>query len=127
MGRHGVAAGVVAQAHGRMPKSDPFISSLRVWPPTAMRLNAEHIEIIAYRVVHELAKNGLTAVDDMVDAEARMNAVITDDLLIEDRLNDEVRDIMSAYNDQIRRADVQFHEMFKVIKARLAHERNIII
>ena len=92
-----------------------------------MRLSAEHIEIIAHRVVHELAKNGLTAVGDMVDAEARMNAVITDDLLIEDQLNDEVRDIMSTHDDQIRRADVQFHEMFKVIKARLARERNIII
>jgi len=92
-----------------------------------MRLSAQHIEIIAYRVVHELAKNGLTAVGDMVDAEARMNAVITDDLLIEDQLNDEVREIMSAYDDQIRRADVQFHEMFKVIKAKLARERNIII
>jgi len=92
-----------------------------------MRLSAEHIEIIAYRVVHELAKHGLTAVGDLVDAEARMNAVITDDFLIEDQLNDEVRDIMSAYDDQIRRADVQSHEMFKVIKARLARERNIII
>ncbi len=92
-----------------------------------MRLSAEHIEIIAYRVIHELAKNGLAAVDDLVDAEARMNAVITDDLLIEDRLNDEVREIMRAHDDQIRRADVQFHEMFKAIKVRLARERNIII
>ena len=65
--------------------------------------------------------------DDFVDAEARMNAVISDDLMIEDQLNDEVRDIMRAYNDQIRRADVEFHEMFKVIKAKLARERNIII
>jgi hypothetical protein len=92
-----------------------------------MRLRAGHIEIIAYRVVHELAKNGLTAVGDMVVAEACLNAVIVDDLLIEDRLNDEVRDIMSTYGNQIRRADVQFHEMFKVIKARLAREHNIII
>ena len=92
-----------------------------------MRLSAEHIEIIAYRVIHELAKNGLTAVDDMVDAEASLNAVITEDLLVEDRLNDDVREIMSAYDEQIRRADVQSHEMFKAIKARLARERNIII
>lgn len=92
-----------------------------------MRLSAEHIEIIAYRVVHELVKKGLTVIDDVVDAEASMNAVITDDLRIEDQLNDEVREIMSAYDEQIRRADVEFHEMFKVIKARLARERNIII
>ena len=92
-----------------------------------MRLSAEHIEIIAYRVVHELVKKGLTVIDDVVDAEASMNAVITDDLRIEDQLNDEVREIMSANDEQIRRADVEFHEMFKVIKARLARERNIII
>ena len=57
---------------------------------------------------------------------ARMPSISVDAEL-EDQLDDEVRDIMSTHNDQIRGADVQFHEMFKVIKARLARERNIII
>ena len=92
-----------------------------------MRLSPEQIEVIAYRVVHELDHNGLMVADDKVDLETALNAVITDELLLEDQLNDEVRDIMRAYNDQIRRADVEFHEMFKVIKAKLARERNIII
>lgn len=92
-----------------------------------MRLSAEQIEVIAYRVVHELDHNGLVVASDKIDLETVLRTVITDDLLVEDQLNDEVRDIMRAYNDQIRRADVEFHEMFKVIKAKLARERNIII
>jgi hypothetical protein len=92
-----------------------------------MRLSAEHIEIIAYRVTHELARDGFLAVHEAGDAEARLNAVVADDFLVEDQLDAEVRDIMSTHDDQIRGAEVQFHEMFEVIKARLARERNIII
>ena len=92
-----------------------------------MRLRREQIEVIAYRVVHDLQKAGLITVDDVVDVEARIHQVITEELLVEDSLNDEVREIMREHDAQIRRADVEFHEMFKVIKARLARERNIIL
>ncbi|NKB90073.1 MAG: DUF507 family protein [Acidobacteria bacterium] len=92
-----------------------------------MRLSPEHIEVIAYRVVHDLDRDGLVSAADKADLETALNAVITDELSLEDQLNDEVREIMRAYDDQIRRADVEFHDMFKVIKAKLARERNIII
>ena len=92
-----------------------------------MRLTQEQIEVIAYRVVHDLAKNGMLTASDARDVEARMAAVIADDLQVEDDLNDEVRDIMRAHDAEIRRADVELHDMFRAIKARLARERNIII
>lgn len=92
-----------------------------------MRLTQEQIEVISFRVVHDLQKKGLISVDDAQDVELRLQQVITDELMVEDRLNDEVREIMRNYDDQIRRADVEFHEMFKVIKAKLARERNIIL
>lgn len=92
-----------------------------------MRLTQEQIEVIAFRVVHELQKKGLISVDELQDVELRLQQVVTDELMVEDRLNDEVREIMRSYDDQIRRADVEFHEMFKVIKAKLARERNIIL
>jgi len=92
-----------------------------------MRLTQEQIEVIAFRVVHDLQKKGLISADDAHDVELRLQQVVTDELMVEDRLNDEVREIMRSYDDQIRRADVEFHEMFKVIKAKLARERNIIL
>lgn len=92
-----------------------------------MRLTQEQIEVIAFRVVHDLQKKGLISVDEPEDVESRIQKVVTDELQVEDRLNDEVREIMRDYDDQIRRAAVEFHEMFKVIKAKLARERNIIL
>ena len=92
-----------------------------------MRLTQEQIEVIAYRVVHDLEKNGMLTVSDARDVEARMASVIADELRVEDDLNDEVREIMQAHDAEIRRADVELHDMFRAIKSRLARERNLII
>jgi hypothetical protein len=92
-----------------------------------MRLTQDQIEVIAYRVVHELRRQGMIHALEPEEVEARMAAVVTEELMLEDRLNDEVREIMRAHDAEIRRADVEFHEMFRAIKARLARERNIIL
>lgn len=92
-----------------------------------MRLNNEQIAIIANRIVRGLAKRGYFDMDDPDEIEATVQEVITEELRVEDKLNDEVRDLMREHMARIRRADVEYHEMFKVIKARLAKERNIIL
>lgn len=92
-----------------------------------MRMTQEQIDVIAFRVVRDLSKLGLIRVENAAEAEGRMSGIVVEELTVEDRLNDEVRDIMRTYDDQIRRADVEFHEMFKVIKSKLARERNIIL
>ncbi len=92
-----------------------------------MRMTQEQIDVIAFRVVRDLGKLGLIRVENAAETEGRMSGIVVDELMVEDRLNDEVREIMRTYNDQIRRADVELHEMFKVIKAKLARERNIIL
>jgi hypothetical protein len=92
-----------------------------------MRMTHEQIDVIAFRVIRDLSKLGLIRVENAAEAEGRMSGIVVEELTVEDRLNDEVRDIMRTYDDQIRRADVEFHEMFKVIKSKLARERNIIL
>ena len=42
--------------------------------------------------------------------------VITQELAVEDRLNDEVRDLLSQYSDYMRRESVSYQEMFRRIK-----------
>ncbi|MFW6198532.1 MAG: DUF507 family protein [Acidobacteriota bacterium] len=92
-----------------------------------MRLTREQVEVISYRIVGELRRAGLISVDDAADVEARVRQHLVDDLVAEDELNEEVRRIMRQHNERIRRADVQFHEMFRAIKARLAEERGLIL
>ncbi len=92
-----------------------------------MRLNSEQIEDIANRIVRGLVKREYFDVEDADETELLVRQVIADELRVEDRLNDEVRELMREHMDRIRRADVEHHEMFKVIKARLAKERDIIL
>ena len=92
-----------------------------------MRLNSEQIEVIANRIVRGLVKREYFDVEDADETELLVRQVISDELRVEDKLNDEVRELMREHMDRIRRADVEYHEMFKVIKARLAKERDIIL
>ena len=92
-----------------------------------MRLNSDQIEDIANRIVRGLAKRGFFDLESADGTEVLVRQIITDELRVEDRLNDEVRELMREHMERIRRADVEYHEMFKVIKARLAKERDIIL
>ena len=92
-----------------------------------MRLSIEQIDVIGNRVVRGLVKRGYFDVDDADEIEVVVREVIIEELRVEDKLNDEVRELMHEHMVRIRRADVEYHEMFKVIKARLAKERDIIL
>jgi hypothetical protein len=52
--------------------------------------------------------------------------IITEELTIEDRLNDEVRDLLSQYSDYMRREGVSYQEMFRRIKNTLIAQRKVI-
>jgi hypothetical protein len=52
--------------------------------------------------------------------------VITEELTIEDKLNDEVRDLLSQYSDYMRREGVSYQEMFRRIKNTLIAQRKVI-
>ena len=52
--------------------------------------------------------------------------LITQELLVEDRLNDEVRDILEQYSDYMRREGVSYQEMFRRTKNTLISQRKII-
>ena len=51
---------------------------------------------------------------------------ITDELEVEDQLNDEVRDILEQYSDYMRREGVSYQEMFRRIKNTLIQQRKMI-
>ncbi len=52
--------------------------------------------------------------------------VITDELQVEDRLNDEVRDLLNEYADYMRRESISYQEMFRRIKNTLIAQRKVI-
>jgi hypothetical protein len=51
---------------------------------------------------------------------------ITQELEVEDRLNDEVRDLLSQYSEYMRREGVSYQEMFRRIKNTLISQRKVV-
>src|ERR1051325_8255327 len=52
--------------------------------------------------------------------------IITEELAVEDRLNDEVRELLADYSDYMRREGVSYQEMFRRIKKTLISQRKVI-
>src|SRR5438477_10357966 len=52
--------------------------------------------------------------------------VINEKLTVEDRLNEEVRDILGQYSDYMRREGVSYQEMFRRTKNTLIAQRKVI-
>ena len=92
-----------------------------------MRLTRDQVEAITQNLVHALVREGTLSTDEPGALTDRLAAVILEDLAVEDRLNDEVREILGKYNEEISRGDINYQEMFRKIKTKLARERNIIL
>ena len=92
-----------------------------------MKLTSEQVEIIAHEVIRRLEETGSVRLDDRTTAVERVGRALLEDLQIEDRLNEEVREILRGHADQIDRQNIQYHEMFKLIKSKLVRERKLIL
>jgi hypothetical protein len=55
-----------------------------------------------------------------------VHGLIADELDAEDKLNDEVRDILEQYSDYMRREGVSYQEMFRKAKNQLIQQKKIV-
>ena len=92
-----------------------------------MRMRPEQIEMMAHEVVRRLDKNGIVRFGEREAAVEHVARVLTEDLHVEDRINDEVREILNGLAEQMSGQNIQYHEMFKLVKSKLVRERKIIL
>jgi len=93
-----------------------------------MRLTKERIHQIANSMAeHLFSEEMLSTALSKNQVGAKIEQMITDELMIEDRLNDEVRELLKAYESQIEKGQVDYQKMFQMIKRKLAKERGIIL
>jgi hypothetical protein len=92
-----------------------------------MRLTAEEIQYVSRKIVKTLVGEEKLEVDSeprIVDGIAR---VITEELQIEDRLNEEVREVLIQHASEMERSNVTYTEMFKMLKKKMAREKGIVL
>ena len=93
-----------------------------------MRLRKKMIDHIAKTVTDRLLDQALLTVDgarEMVMAE--VGRLITADLMVEDRLNEEVKELLRAHTAEIERGNIDYARMFTMVKRQLVRERGLIL
>ena len=92
-----------------------------------MRLSPDEIQFISRKIVKTLVAAERLEVDDparVIDGIAR---VIADELSIEDRLNEEAREVLAQHMTSMERSDITYSEMFKKVKRELAKQKGIVL
>jgi len=92
-----------------------------------MLLSRDYMAYMAREVVKRLVTGQMIetkAADALVQ---RVRQAMAEELSVEDRLNEEVREILSRYSDEMRRTGASYQEMYKKVKGQLARERKLIL
>jgi hypothetical protein len=92
-----------------------------------MRLTPDEIEFIARKIVKTLVAEGKLEVDSEPRVVADLMRVVTDDLSVEDRLNEEVREVLMQHASEMERSNMSYTEMFKMLKKKMAKEKGIVL
>ena len=90
-----------------------------------MLLAREFVSYLSRQIVRKITPQVLETPNPQAVAEI-IDHIITEELTIEDRLNEEVRDILGQYSDYMRREGVSYQEMFRRTKNQLIAQRKVI-
>ena len=93
-----------------------------------MRIPKSWVPLIARRIVNTMLDDELVSAD--VDREALLREtarLITTELEVEDRLNNDVREILKQYEGDIERGRMDYRTLFDLTKKKLIRERDIIV
>ena len=92
-----------------------------------MRLNKVQIEHLAFIVVKGLLKENVIITEDRDKLVKQVEELIAKELAKEDLLDEQVKEILKNKLDEIRNTNVDYYEMFKMVKSKLAQRENIVI
>jgi hypothetical protein len=92
-----------------------------------MIFSRDYIGYLARRTVKHLLDAKLITATDLKVVEARVTAGLIEEISLEDRINDEVRVILEAYSDEMRKTGAQYAEMFKKVKTELAKKYKAVL
>jgi hypothetical protein len=92
-----------------------------------MRLNKNQIEHLGFLILRNLQKDGKVLIEEKTALLDETIALITEEFQKEDQLDQEVRELLSKHMEKIRRENLEYQTMFRMIKTKLAKERNIIL
>jgi hypothetical protein len=92
-----------------------------------MLIARDYVSHMASEVVKRLVEGNLIETKAPEAIAQRVRHTMSEELTVEDRLNDEVREILTQHQDEMRRTGVSYQEMYKKVKGQLARDRKLVL
>ena len=93
-----------------------------------MRIPKGWVPGISKKIAEYLLKNELVRLrDSREQVVALIEKMMLEELMVEDRLNDEIRDMLKQYDAEIEKGHLDYRKLFDMTKQKILRERNIII
>jgi hypothetical protein len=92
-----------------------------------MLLSKEYVGYLARNITKKLVEGEFIETPHLETVTERVNTALLEELTLEDRINEEVRVILEAYSDEMRRSGANYQEMFKKIKNELVRKYKAVL
>ena len=92
-----------------------------------MRLNKNQIEHLGSLILRNLSKEGKIIFEDKSRLLEEVTSLLIEEFQKEEHLDQEVRELLSKHIEKIRKDNIEYQQMFKLIKTKLAREKGIVL
>jgi len=92
-----------------------------------MLLSRDYVGYMAGEVTKRLLATKMIEATDPAALTERIRQKMTEELGVEERINEEAREILNQHAEEMRRTGVSYQEMYKKVKGELARQRKLIL
>lgn len=93
-----------------------------------MRITKEFIDTLSNRIVRSLIEKDMIIWEETPDKlESIIVSIVTEDLMVEDLLNEEVKTLLESKTEEYERSMMDYGRVFQMVKSKLVRERGLIL
>ena len=92
-----------------------------------MIFSKDYVGYLARQTVKHLVDAKMIETAKPAVLNEHVAAAMVEELALEDRINEETRQILTEHQEQMRNSGISYQEMFKKVKAQLARDRKLVL
>jgi hypothetical protein len=96
-------------------------------PNETMLFSKEYVGYLARELTKKLIAGEFIETSNVPAVTERVHTAMLEEMSLEDRINDEVRVILEAYSDEMRRSGANYQEMFRKVKSELVRKYKAVL
>ena len=96
-------------------------------PNETMLFSKEYVGYLARELTKKLIAGEFIETQNLAAVTERVHSALLEEMSLEDRINDEVRVILEAYSDEMRRSGANYQEMFRKVKSELVKKYKAVL